>query len=86
MELVPGMVGAVGGRAGPMMEGLESVVVWVHSGGRKWEGPEVSGVAVAPEESLNSFIQRFFGCLPCEVRFWELRRHRSVGWTLKRSW
>lgn len=60
MELVPGMVGAVGGRAGAMMEGLESVVVWVRSGG-KWEGPEVSGVAVAPEESSNSFIQCFFG-------------------------
>ena len=61
------------------MEGLERVVVWVRSDGRKWEGPEVSGVAVAPEESSNSFIQRFFGCLPCEVRFWELGRHRSVG-------
>lgn len=43
-----------------MMEGLESVAVWVRNGGRKWEGPEVSGVAVAPEESSDSFIQGFF--------------------------
>lgn len=61
MELVPGMVGAGGRRMGAMMEGLESVAVWVRSGGRKWEGPEVSGVAVAPEESSDSFIQGFFG-------------------------
>ena len=44
-----------------MMGGLESVAVWMRSGGRKWEGPEVSGVAVAPEESSDSFIQCFFG-------------------------
>ena len=61
MELVPGMVGAGGRRVGAMMGGLESVAVWMRSGGRKWEGPEVSGVAVAPEESSDSFIQCFFG-------------------------
>lgn len=61
MELVPGVVGAGGRRVGAMMGGLESVAVWMRSGGRKWEGPEVSGVAVAPEESSDSFIQCFFG-------------------------
>ena len=61
MELVPGLVGAGGRRVGAMMGGLESVAVWMRSGGRKWEGPEVSGVAVAPEESSDSFIQCFFG-------------------------